>query len=248
MIENSFFGTDGQPYTNNYGYVKLVYQYDDQGNRIKTEYLGLDEKLHNCHEGLAVLEKAYDIHNNLTKVVSYDNLRQKCINRYGFCSMIMDYDERGNCIETKFLGINDEPVESDGYYRSVSKYDDHNRQTSVINYNKENKEIANQISTEIADLVYGVVALQAGLPLESILLQWNDWRIGDAIDALSLEQDRSRYGKKNVYYITPEGEIKHLYIERGLIDISHLSHNVEKPQTEEWLKKLEQYKKEHGEK
>ena len=107
--------------------------------------------------------------------------------------------------------------------------------------------MTNQICTEIVARVDGV-ALQAGLPLQSILLQWNDWKIGDAADALTLEFDRSRNGKKVVYNITPEGEIKYLYVERGVLGISYSNYNVEKSQADEWLKKLEQYKKEHGEK
>ena len=107
--------------------------------------------------------------------------------------------------------------------------------------------VANQISTEIVVQVTGV-AQQAGLPHQSILLQWNEWKIGDAVDALSLEHVRSRYGKKDVYYITPEGDIRHLYLERGLTGITYQNYQVEKSQAVEWLKKLDEWKKEHPEK
>lgn len=38
------------------------------------------------------------------------------------------------------------------------------------------------------------------------------------------------------------------YEERGLAGIGYQNYNVEKSQAEEWMKKLEAWKKEHGDK
>jgi hypothetical protein len=178
-----------------------------------------------------------------TKVICYDNHEKKCNSVYGFCYMIDKYDDRGNSIERIFLDKNESPVECHGYYRSVSSYDEYNQQIGVIYYNKNNKEISNQISTKIIILVSGITQ-DEGLPVHSILLQWNSWVIGDAIDAFSIECDRSLYGKKDLYFLTPDGEIKYIHIERGLTGFSSQNFQVEKSLAEKWKKKLIKYKKE----
>ena len=48
--------------------------------------------------------------------------------------------------------------------------------------------------------------------------------------------------------LTPDGNIVHIYVERGLAGIGYQNYNVEKTQAEEWMKKLEAWKKEHGDK
>ena len=67
------------------------------------------------------------------------------------------------------------------------------------------------------------------------------------MDALTLEMQRSKYGKKDLYFITPEGKIMQIAVERGILGITHLNYNVEKSQAEEWMKMLAEWKKEHGE-
>ena len=83
--------------------------------------------------------------------------------------------------------------------------------------------------------------------LKSILLQWNSWKLGDAFEILDIERLRSQYGKKDLYFLTPMGDIMHILVERGLAGSYYQNYNVEKSQAEEWMKMLAEWKKEHGE-
>jgi hypothetical protein len=46
-----------------------------------------------------------------------------------------------------------------------------------------------------------------------------------------------------MYYLTPDGTIKHLFVERGLAGITHQNYNVEKSQAEEWMRMLAEWKR-----
>ena len=240
--ECAYYGTDGHPCLTDWGVAKWVSKYDDKGNEIERAFYGTDNHLCFNDEGNAVIEYKYDIYGNIIQIISYDTQHKKCINKDGYFSMILGYDERGNLIERRYLGVNDEPVEIDGYYRSVSTYDEQSRLTNIVYYNKSNQECANQVSSFII-IQAGSRAIKEGVPNQSVILQYNEWKIGNAIDALSMEIGRSRYGRKDCYFLTPKGEIKHLYMERGYFDISLREYSIDKILAEKWLEKLEQYKK-----
>ena len=245
-IECAFFGTDGQPCLIS-GYAKEVAKYDDRGNRIERAFFGTDGQPCLHKDGFAKCARKYDDRGNLIEEAYFGTDGQPCLSKNGYAKEVAKYDDRGNLIEQAYWGINDEPVEAMGYHRMERNYDDCHHRTVVTYYNKDNQRLVQQIGTEVVTVVSGV-AKQAGLPLQSILLQWNDWKLGDPVDALSLEHDRSRYGKKNLYYMTPDGDIMHIYVERGLVGIGYQNYNIEKTQAEEWMKKLEAWKKEHGDK
>jgi hypothetical protein len=44
LIEQAYFGVDGQPVLFKDGYAKVTYKYDEQGNWIEKAYWGIDEK------------------------------------------------------------------------------------------------------------------------------------------------------------------------------------------------------------
>ena len=224
------------------GIAKWVRKYDDRGNEIESAFFGTDGEPCLHKDGIAKRVRKYDDRGYLIEQAFFGTDGKPCLISYGFGKMTYVYDDFGNNIQQAFWGIHDEPVEAMGYHRIVRNYDDRHHTIDVTYYNKENQQLAQQISSEIVVYVSGF-ALQAGLPVQSILLQWNDWKLGDAFDVLSLEHDRSRYGKKDIYYMTPDGTIKHLFVERGPSGITHQNYNVEKSQAEEWMKMLAEWKR-----
>jgi hypothetical protein len=81
------------------------------------------------------------------------------------------------------------------------------------------------------------------LPAKSILLQWNGWKLGDSSEALDTETHKSRFGMKNMYFMTPEGIIVHILVERGSPGISTVPYNIENSDAGKWMKQLEEWKK-----
>ena len=59
---------------------------------------------------------------------------------------------------------------------------------------------------------------------------------------MSIYKLLNRYAKKSIYYLTPTGEIGHLYVKGGLSGISSYDYMVEKSQAQEWLEQLDEWK------
>lgn len=77
----------------------------------------------------------------------------------------------------------------------------------------------------------------------SIVLQWNEWEISGTQASLLQTKKRSRYAEKDIYYLTPAGEIGHLYIERGLMGMSTVGLMIEKSKALESLEQLDEWKR-----
>ena len=81
------------------------------------------------------------------------------------------------------------------------------------------------------------------MPIGSIVLQFNEWRVGDTQTTFLQIEKRNRYTEKNIYYLTPAGKIGHLYVKGGLMGVHWGDFMVEKNQTQEWLKQLDEWKR-----
>ena len=92
-------------------------------------------------------------------------------------------------------------------------------------------------------LYIGGAALAQGMPRGSIMLQYNEWRIGDSHALLSQIDKRSMYGEKDIYYLTPEGKFGHIYVKGGLLGTSSRIFMVEKSKSQEWLNQLDEWRK-----
>ena len=103
------------------------------------------------------------------------------------------------------------------------------------------KQLAKQIFTRQIVEVDGA-ALAQGVPVGSIILQYNEWRIGDTQASLIQKEKQVKYGKKEVYYLDMNGNFGRIYVKGGLMGISSYDFMVEKSMALEWLKQLEEWK------
>jgi|GEM_PF-4435340 len=108
LIEESYYGPDGQLKEFYLGYAKKCYEYDEQGNRIETRYYGADDKLFNRGRPY-VIETKYDEYGNKIEYMKYDaddNLVENEID--GTAIFRWKYDERGNLLEYAFYGVDEQ--------------------------------------------------------------------------------------------------------------------------------------------
>lgn len=247
IIEEAYFATNGKPCLHNDGYARWVAKYNEYGKKIEVMCFGVDGRSCLNDEGLSKYVRKYDKKGNCIETVCYGTDDNPCINKFGFSKMVVEYDEYGCITKRTLYGINNERVEAMGYHCMEIKYDECHREIMTEFYNKDYQKFSQQVYSKI---IVGVsnIAQQAGLPMQSILLQWNDWKVGDSVEELSIELRKSRYSRKSLYFITPEGKIMNIYVERGSVGIMHQNYNIEKHQAEEWMKKLEAWKKKHGNK
>jgi len=275
-IEESYLGKDGKPCVRNEGYSTSIGKYDEMGNCIEASWLGINgspiegvstEKRLYDEKGLCKERASYDANQRLClnqygySIVRYNyDERGNCIERslYGkdnkpcMCTMGMakvtyKYDKYDNQTEEAYYDTEGDPIDALGFYRKVDSYGKITSEKRTIYYNSKN-QILNKSNETLIVIDVNSQALSAGLPSQSTLLQWNGWKVGDSGDSLNIEINNSKYGIKELYFITKKGEIKHLSIRHGLAGIEYMWKIVEKSQADEWMKKLEAWKKEHGDK
>ena len=73
-------------------------------------------------------------------------------------------------------------------------------------------------------------------------MQWNNWTIGCTKASFKKEFKRSRYGKKTIYYLRPDGEIGNINVKSGVLGVQISEIIVEKSEAYIWLKRLSDWK------
>ena len=155
---------------------------------------------------------------------------------------MINYNDKCQVTDVSYYDTERKPANVRGYFREERIYDEKNNLKETIYYDKESKLLAEQIFTRQIISVSGA-ALAQGVPIGSILLQKNEWRIGNTQASLLLLEKQNRYAEKNLYYLTPTGKIGHLHIKSGLMGISSFDYMVEKSKAQEWLKQLDDWKR-----
>ena len=229
----------------NDGVAKWTNKYDERGNRTEQAYFDEEGKPCKINDGYAKFTSKYDERGYLIEMAVYNEEDKLCLCNYNFAIWTFKYDERGNQNETAYFDVNREPINmASGFFKEIRVYDNLNNVKETIFTDKDGKLLAEQIFTFQIVQVSGQSAAQK-VPAGSIILQWNDWEIGDTQADLLSEEKRSRYGEKRIYYMTQEGEFGLLYIEKGLAGTTSINFLAEKSQAIEWLKQLEDWKKQN---
>ena len=191
--------------------------------------------------GYAKWTAKYDDRGNEIETSCYGVDGEPGLNIYGYSIRITNYNDRCQAIELSYYDTERKPVNVRGCFKEVRIYDENNNHKETVYYDKDGKQSAEQIYTsQIVDV--REAALAQGVPVGSIILQFNEWRIGDIQTSLLQIVKRNRYAEKSVYYLTPTGRIGHLYVKGGLMGISLFDCMVEKSQAQEWLKQLDEWK------
>ena len=193
------------------------------------------------NQGCAKWTSKYDDRGNLIEQAYYGVDGMPYLNVLGFSIAILNYNDKSQTTDVSYYDTERKPTNVRGYFREERIYDEKNNLKETIYYDKESKLLAEQIFTRQISYVNGV-ALTQGVPVGSILLQYNEWRIGDTQASLLLLEKQKRYAEKNYYYLTPTGKIGHLHVKGGLMGISEFDYMVEKSKAQEWLKQLDDWK------
>ena len=133
------------------------------------------------------------------------------------------YDENDNPCMTTF-----------GYAKQQFNYNEQGEQLSIVYYDNLNQVLASHVSTMMVMSISGAI-LQQGIPQYSIIIKWNEWTIGESEEKLNAVRQRSLYGEKNAYFLTPSGEIVKAHVDRGLFGANLMAYVLEQSQVDEIL-------------
>ena len=244
QVEECFFDIMGDLCKNIEGHAILHSKYDERGNII--EQSCYDENGEPCidENGIAKWTVEYDKRGNQIQQSCYDIKGDPCLCKNGYASQNIDYNDRNQVVEVYYYDVEGKPINVRGYFKETRVYDVRNKLKETVFVDKDGNILSEQIFTRQYSGITGV-ALNQGVPVGSIILQWNDWVLGDTQADFLLQSEKSRYGKKDIYYLAPSGKIGRLYVERGLMDTRMYDLKVEKIHAQEWLKLLEKWKKEN---
>ena len=246
-LEKSFYGTDGNSCLSKDCYAKIVYKYDNRDNMIEQAFYDTKGKLIMCKLNAAKILYTINDRGNVTEYLFVDVNNKACINSFGYAHQVIKYNEKGVAYEVSYFDADSLPTESRGYYREIRTLDKRGNCIMTTYFDKNNNSLGEILYTlQISDV--SGIAKYEGVPVGSIILQEGDWIIGEGEEKLHVIHQRIQYSNRTYYYITPEQVIGCLHIERGLAGLTCHPFNVEKKQAEEWLKKLEAWKKEHSNK
>ena len=272
LIENSSFGINGEPIKDVRDVYTYTYKNDEKGNRIEEAYLGVDRSPSLCVNAIAkgvlkydnrgnMIERAayglngepvvslngehilrckYDARNNIIEESHYGTDGNLCLVSEGFAVFKIVRDERGRAVEGLRLGTDSLPVEP---YREVWTLNKQGGKIKSTYYDKDNKLLGDYYSTFLVTGLAGY-ALSQNVPIGSLVLQFNDWTIGDK--EKDIHQQLNRKVGIEYYILTPTGEIIHLKKDRAPVGLGLNDYLVEKSQAEEWRTMLETWKKKNG--
>lgn len=128
----------------------------------------------------------------------------------------------GNRIEVTHFDENSNPcVGKLGYHKMCEKYDRYGRAVETTYYDMSDNEIS---KGSIIPLISLDVTGRDRIPVNSFIMKWNNWTIGDNIHDFNTELIKDQYRRKVIVYMTKEGEISELVVEKGLanLQIQHI--------------------------
>jgi hypothetical protein len=84
------------------GFATRLAEYDDQGNRIKTEFFGVDGNYCACDRGYAKQTSKFDERGNKIETAYYDTKGHPFMIETGYCRWEAEYDANGNKVRTVY--------------------------------------------------------------------------------------------------------------------------------------------------
>ena len=242
LIESNYFGTDGEPCLSNEGYAKCTKRYDDKGKLFESAFYGIDGEPRMSSYGYARTTFKYDDRGKEIETACFDVSGQRCVSIFGYSIRNTHYNEKGFADELCYLGADSLPIEPFGYYREVRTMNERGEVVKTTYFDKQNKSLGDYCFAMQVTNVSGF-ALNQGVPLGSVVVQCNDWVIGDSQE--KAYQQRQRRSHRDYYLMPPNGEILHLYREFGALGLSMYDMTIEKTRADEWRASLEEWKKRH---
>ncbi|WP_010178681.1 ATP-binding protein [Glaciecola sp. HTCC2999] len=143
LLSEKCLDTQKAPTIMSDGSAGLNISYDDNGNLIKTMFLGIDEKpMIHPEYGIAGYENAYDDSGNVVRFLNLGTDEKPMIDpKYGYAGLNKSYDDNGNVIKTIYLGIDRKPMihPEYGIVGYENAYDDSGNVVRFLNLGTDEK-------------------------------------------------------------------------------------------------------------
>ena len=236
FLEISYIGTDEKPCLIN-NIAKAVFKYDNRNNRIEERYYDTKGNLSTDDDGVAIYILKYDRIGNLTEISNYGKDEKACADKTGYHKRVCRYNEKSQLIEICNYNVKNEPSEVPGYFKMKKVYNTNGSIRSTIYYNIQGEQISSQI---YARQIYNVTsrAEQEDIPTNSIIVKWNNWKIGDGEEKFYQEYDKSEYLDKDITVLTVEGQLKAFHIKGVLTGLFTQHSFISQERAEEILPQL----------
>ena len=241
LVEIANFGVNWEPRLNKEGYAIGTMKYDERGNQIEAASYGVDGTPCLNVYGYAKEITKFDDRGNPIEITFYGIDGEVCCNAIGAAVMTFKHNDNCQVIETSYFDKDRKPVNARGYFKEVRIYDENNCLLETNYYDSEDNILAEQVFTRQISFVEGA-ALTQGVPVGSVILQFNEWSICDTQAAYLQIEKKNKYAEKEVYYLTPAGEFGRVYVKGGLLGWAVYDFMVEKNSALEWLKQLNEWK------
>lgn len=239
MVEVACFGTDGKPCLSHEQVAKSQFLYDKEGRRIETKFFGTDGNLCNSALGYARWTCVYDERGHVVETADFDADGKLCLSKDGFAIKRSRYDDKGFCIENLYLGPDSLPIAPMGYYREERTLNERGETVATTYYDVNNRLLGDYYFAMQVVSVSGY-AFSQGVPQGSVILQLNDWVIGEGQE--KAYQQRQKKFDMHYYLLTPEGKIIHLHKDAGKLGLACYDIVVGKAQADEFRAMLERWK------
>ena len=242
MIEGQAYDLNRKPCFRKDGTSKLIIKYNDRGKAIEIIYLDTINQLCLNQEGYAKKTIEYDQRGNMITEAYYDVNNLPCKMATGYAKAVYQHDARGNVICISYLNTENQLcMMNQGF---AKRYTQRNERDEIIGEQLQDS-LGNSISDKVLTHVIvsvdvGGAADQHGVTRGCVLLKWNDWTIGESIEKLLSAYSRDAFQKKNIYFLSPNGDIIFLHVENGKVGTWAQPYYLEKSQAIEALKLIKQ--------
>ncbi|NNE78123.1 MAG: hypothetical protein HKN31_13755, partial [Pricia sp.] len=104
----------------------MIYDYNEQGNIIRSTSFDTKGNVKNVKDGYAIVEYEYDTYGNMTKVLYFDENNQPCKAFNLIYGSLSKFNDKGKIIETRYLDKDGTSVikSEETYSKIIKEYDD----------------------------------------------------------------------------------------------------------------------------
>jgi hypothetical protein len=231
-IEESVYNKFGEPTihgTN--GTHKGVVSHDDFGNIIGFKWFNTSGLACVCKDGYHKREILVSRYGKTVETIDYDESNNPSINIYNYNREIIKYDNKGNRIESSYYDTEGKPCMTKwGFHKSKETRDAYGEILSTSYYDTSDNLIADLTMTPFIDFDY---TGQGRVSNNSYILKWGGWEIGNSINDFWNELSRNTYKPKQIVYLTQNGNIEELNIDKGKAGLQFRIVNITQQQYDE---------------
>ena len=121
--EYRYYTSEGELVINTSGYAIKRHYYNDARQLERMEFYDIYDEPVLCSEGCFAIEYTYDKTGNIIEWRYYDAAGQLVISSHGYALMRRAYNERGQVACEEYYGVNEEPINRNGYQKVEYLYD-----------------------------------------------------------------------------------------------------------------------------